>query len=62
MNEVVSIDKEKCTGCGVCIKKCPQQILYIDSETDTCAVIDHSRCDRLRGCVRVCRVGAIKIN
>jgi len=62
MNEILSIDKELCTGCGKYIEKCPQQILYIDLETLTCAVTDQSRCDRLGGCEKVCPVGAIKIN
>ncbi|MFC1899951.1 DUF362 domain-containing protein [Chloroflexota bacterium] len=61
MNEIVSIDKELCTGCGECVKTCPQQILYIDNKTNTCAVIDHNRCDRRGGCERVCAFGAIKI-
>ena len=61
MNEIVSIDKELCIGCGKCIKRCSQQILYIDRETYTCAVIDQSRCNRLGSCVNACSVGAIKI-
>lgn len=52
MNEIVSIDREKCTGCGACIKKCPKQILYLDGETETYAVINHNQCDRLLGCER----------
>ena len=47
MNEIVSIDKEKCNGCGACIQKCPQQILYINRKTMTCDVDDQSRCDRI---------------
>ncbi len=62
MKETVSINKELCTGCGVCIKLCPQQILYLDKNTNTCAVSDQSRCDKLRGCERRCPTGAIKIN
>jgi len=62
MNEIVSIDKELCTGCGKCIKRCPQQILYINRETMTCDVIDQSRCDRLGDCEKICSIGAIIIN
>jgi len=48
--EVVSIDKEKCTSCGSCVMMCPQKILYIDEETNTCSVTDHSKCDKRRAC------------
>ncbi|MFA5629328.1 MAG: 4Fe-4S binding protein [Dehalococcoidales bacterium] len=62
MKEIVSINKELCSGCGVCIKICPQQILYMDKETGTCSVTEQEKCDKLRGCERKCPTGAIKIN
>jgi NAD-dependent dihydropyrimidine dehydrogenase PreA subunit len=62
MNEIVSIDKELCTGCGLCIQECPQQILYINRKTMTCDVTDQSLCDKQGGCEEACPVGAIKIN
>jgi NAD-dependent dihydropyrimidine dehydrogenase PreA subunit len=61
MGNIVSIDKGKCTGCGACVIKCPQRILYIDTEANKCAVINHNQCDRLRGCEKVCPFGAIKV-
>ncbi len=62
MTEVVSIDQDKCTGCGSCAMMCPQKILYIDEETNTCRVTDHSKCDKKRACEGFCPTGAIKIN
>lgn len=61
MEKVVNIDEELCTGCGACVAICPQKILYVNKETGVCDVTDHSRCDRLRGCEKVCPVAAIKI-
>ena len=58
----VNINNDTCLACGACVKICPQRILYLDNKKDTVAVTDHSRCDRLKGCERVCPVGAIKID
>ncbi len=61
MKEVVIINEALCQGCGSCVDMCPQQILYIDPKTNTARVTDHARCDRRRGCEKVCPVRAIKI-
>lgn len=62
MEKYVEIDQELCTGCGACVKMCPARILYIDKKTMTAKVTDDKACDRLAGCMRVCKVGAIKVN
>ena len=62
MGNVVNIDDGLCMGCGACVEICPQRILYLDEDTNTAEVTDHGLCDRLRGCERVCPVGAIKID
>jgi NAD-dependent dihydropyrimidine dehydrogenase PreA subunit len=61
MNTIVVIDGNACTGCMKCVKLCPKKILYIDPATKKCAVTDETKCDKLRGCERVCQVKAIKI-
>ena len=61
MNKIVRIDEELCIGCGACVSLCPKKILYIDKKSGKCKVSDESKCDRLRGCVRVCPVNALKI-
>jgi len=61
MDTVVEINKDACTGCGACVSMCPQKILYINKKTKKCEVTDHSKCDRLGGCERVCPATAIKI-
>jgi 2-oxoglutarate ferredoxin oxidoreductase subunit delta len=58
---VVAIDKDSCTGCGLCVSMCPQRILFIDKKTKKCGVTDEGKCDRLAGCERACPANAIKI-
>ena len=61
MNKIVIIDEELCIGCGACVSLCPKKILYIDEKSGKCKVSDESKCDRLRGCVRVCPVNALRV-
>ena len=61
MNKIVIVDIASCIGCGECVKLCPKKILYIDKQSKKCKVTDERKCDRLRGCERVCPVKAIKI-
>ena len=53
------IDSDKCIGCNACVEICPNKILYI--KDDVCKVADESRCDKSKGCEKVCPSGAIKI-
>ena len=61
MNKIVIIDESLCIGCAKCVELCPKKILYIDSKTKKCKVTDEAKCDKLRGCERICSVKAIKI-
>ena len=61
MNKIVIIDESLCIGCVKCVELCPKKILYIDSNIKKCKVSDETKCDKLRGCERICPVKAIKI-
>lgn len=61
MNKVVIINEKLCIGCGACVELCPKKILYIDEKGRKCKVKGESKCDRLRGCEKICPVSAIKI-
>jgi NADH-quinone oxidoreductase subunit F len=54
-----SIDQEKCSGCGVCVKQCPQNA--ISGEKKKPHKIDQSKCIKCGVCFEVCKFGAIRI-
>ena len=54
----VTIDKEKCTGCGTCVDTCPVEALKI---VDGKAVVDPDTCIDCGSCVDECPEGAIEL-
>jgi NADH-quinone oxidoreductase subunit F len=51
------IDTEKCTGCGVCRRKCPE--IAIIGDKRECHCIDDELCVRCGICIESCKFGAI---
>jgi NAD-dependent dihydropyrimidine dehydrogenase PreA subunit len=54
-----SIIAENCTGCGVCLRNCPQGA--ITGEKKQVHHIDPNKCIRCGICREVCRFNAIKV-
>jgi NADH:ubiquinone oxidoreductase subunit F (NADH-binding) len=54
-----NIDKEKCTGCRLCAKKCPQDA--IAGEVKEPHTIDHDNCIKCGVCVDVCKFEAVLV-
>lgn len=52
----IEILKDKCIGCGLCVKKCPFDAIHMEGKL---AVIDYDRCTLCGACVEVCPVDAI---
>lgn len=52
-----TIDEEKCTGCGVCLRECPQQA--ISGEKKKPHTIDQSKCIKCGLCRDSCKFDAI---
>jgi len=53
------IDPEKCTGCGVCPKKCP--VNCITGEKKKPHVIDRTKCIKCGACYESCKFDAITV-
>jgi len=54
-NEVVTVDREKCIGCGLCVEACPNKEIWIVNGLVY-------KCDMCGGdpeCVKFCTVGAL---
>lgn len=57
--KIISIDEEKCTGCGECIPDCPEGALQlIDGKA---RLVSDLFCDGLGACMGTCPEGAIMV-
>jgi NADH-quinone oxidoreductase subunit F len=54
-----SINPEKCTGCGMCVKVCPTSAT--SGEKKKPHTIDNEKCIRCGACIESCKFDAIKI-
>ena len=52
------VDKEKCTGCGVCVDECPVEAIKMEDDK---AVIDADTCTECGQCVDACPNEAISM-
>lgn len=57
--EIITIDQEKCNGCGLCIPNCPEGAIQIIDEKAW--LISDLFCDGLGACVGHCPEGAITV-
>ncbi len=52
------VNKENCTGCGVCVDECPVEAIKIENDV---AVVDADTCTDCGQCVDVCPSEAITL-
>lgn len=57
--KIITINEDKCTGCGQCIPDCPEGALQlIDGKA---RLVSDLFCDGLGACVKACPVGAMSV-
>ncbi|MCX6012802.1 MAG: 4Fe-4S binding protein [Chloroflexi bacterium] len=55
-----SIDNEKCKGCGVCIKACPQQAITLIKKKEP-VLLEQGKCIKCGSCIDVCKFNAVVV-
>lgn len=67
MSNRVTIDKEVCKGCGLCVASCPKQVLELDMNSlnakgyNPASVHDIDNCIACAMCAVICPDSAIKV-
>ena len=56
------IDKNLCTGCEICIEKCPMDVIRMDEDTSKAFIAYLSDCQFCFLCERECPEGAIYVS
>ena len=56
---IVNIDEQKCTGCGLCISACHEGALELVG--GKARLVSETYCDGLGACLPECPAGAITI-
>jgi len=59
MRKIITIDEDKCTGCGICIPNCPEGAIQIIE--GKARLISDLFCDGLGVCIGACPEGALLI-
>jgi heterodisulfide reductase subunit A len=57
---VSMVDKQKCSGCGVCEQVCPFNAIELDQK-DKIAVVNEALCKGCGVCASTCRCGALNV-
>jgi NAD-dependent dihydropyrimidine dehydrogenase PreA subunit len=59
MGYKVTVDEEKCIGCGSCVDICPSEVYELQNEK--AAVVNVEECVGCESCVESCEQGAITV-
>lgn len=53
------VDRNECTGCGLCVDECPTEAISLDDEG--IATVNPEECTECGACVDVCPCAAISL-
>ena len=56
----LSLNREQCTGCGMCYEVCPHQVLQIEQRK--AQIVNRNGCMECGACQKNCPVAAITVN
>ena len=56
---IQSVNKDKCIGCGQCVKSCPADVFVMEKETRKAVVRYPEACQLCLWCISLCNQGAI---
>lgn len=59
IRKIISIDEQKCTGCGICASACHESAIEIVNSK--AKLLKEDYCDGLGDCLPICPTGAISI-
>ena len=59
---IEKIDHELCTGCGICVKSCPMDVIKMDEDKNKAVIKYPEECMLCEFCVFDCPVEAISVS
>ena len=59
MGYKITVDEDKCIGCGSCVDICPSEVYELQNEK--AAVVNLEECVGCESCVESCEQGAITV-
>jgi NAD-dependent dihydropyrimidine dehydrogenase PreA subunit len=57
-----NFDREKCTGCGICVACCPMDVLRLDKKTKKAVIQYPKDCVACWGCESFCPRGCFDVS
>ena len=59
MGWTITVDAEKCIGCGECVDVCPVEVYEL--QDGKCVAVNEEECLGCESCVEVCEPGSIVV-